>query len=307
VTLRGRPGSWNDRNVWSPHLVRAGNRWALFYTGVTYGADPAHNRQRIGLAFSKDLGTFQAPASSSDEVEGAGCVLDASAPWTAWGNGEPWTGDCRDPFVVSTNDGWAMFLTVRLARSGRPQAIARATSSDLLHWRMVDPIEATVGTVAESAALVQARGGYLLMWTSAGGQRWAWGEDVLGTFTLGGAAPGGYACELLPLDDGSFLFGSVRAFGIDLRRLDILDAAGPMTPPSVPALTLRLSEGVTRECQVLGADIHPGAPDPRNGLDDNCDGLIDAVRPIEVQPRDHSREPRERLPALEPATGRWKP
>lgn len=309
VQLRGAAGAWNDRNVWSPHLVRAGDRWALFYTGVTYGADPEHNLQRIGLVFSDDLRSFAAPSSPIAGVEGNGCVLDGSAAWTTWGSAEPWAGDCRDPFVLPVDDGWVMLLTVRLARAGRPQAIARAVSPDLLHWRLVDMIEATVGSVAESAAIARTPLGYVLMWTASSGQRWAWGTDLLGLFTLEGAAPGGYACELLPLEDGSFLFASVQGYGIDLGRLDIVraDAARPPAPPvsATPAPELRLSTAVARECQVPGASIHPGAADPRNGLDDNCDGLVDAVRPIERRPRDHSLEPRERRPALEPAKGRW--
>ncbi len=265
MTPLGVAGDFNDRNVWAPHLVRRSNgRFYMYYTGVTYTDDRAFNRQRIGLTRSWDLSAWSDVNLYCDGVTGRGCVLDCDAPWTSWDSGDPYTGDCRDPFVMEYNGAWIMFLTTRLTDG--QGVIARATSGNGRNWTLLDPVPGTEGLVAESPTVTLYNGLYYLFFTANTGLKYATGTDPFGAFTVQGSVNQDFANEILDLSNGTAtLFPYVDDFEIAFTRL--------LWNGSVP----ELSNVASPICMVPASAINPGSDDPPNGLDDNCDGYIDSV------------------------------
>jgi hypothetical protein len=238
VELRGGEGSWNDRHLWSPFLLFRDGKWWMYYTGVSYGNDARLNLQRIGLAFSEDLEHWTSPSSTVQAVEGRGCVLEGVAAWSSWGEGEPWTGDCRDPFVARDHDRWVMFVALRM-RGGDP-VIAWASSDDGLVWSLGGPILATRGAKAESPAAVRRKGSWLLLWSSPNGIRAARAQRVEGPWEAAAELNPGFACELLPLGEDWAIYGFVDGqFRVRWRRLN-LDTlqVSHVVSPLCPQVTL---------------------------------------------------------------------
>lgn len=264
LDLRGPTGSWNDRNLWSPHIVAINGLWHMFYTGVSYGADRAENLQRIGLATSSDLFHWTPAATTCAGVGGSGCLLDCEALWSSWGSGAPYTGDCRDPWVIPYDGGYVMFLTARLLNG--KEVIARASSQDALQWSLLAPIPITIGSKAESPALLVRNGNYELYWSAANGVHVATASDPLADFSGDRWLFYGFAAELVPAPGASYWLPFVDGAGIVFQRL-FWNASSQAT----------LSNVVSPLCAIPAQNIHPGNLDPINGIDDNCDGYVDLV------------------------------
>ena len=128
----GPAGAFDDLATWTGCVVRHGDRWQMFYTGVS-GAEEGRV-QRVGRASSADLVHW----------ERHGVVLEADPRWyevlhpgvreQAW----------RDPWVF--HDGasglFHMLLTARVPHGpvdGRG-VVGHATSPDLLTWTAGPPL-----------------------------------------------------------------------------------------------------------------------------------------------------------------------
>lgn len=128
------PGSWDDFATWTGSIVQHDGRWWCFYTGVARAENGLV--QRIGAAVSDDLMTWRRhpgnPLLTLDPARYE--ALDRSA----W-HDQAW----RDPWVMARNGGFDAYLTARSA-DGPPDGrgvIAHASSSDLEHWQVGDPID----------------------------------------------------------------------------------------------------------------------------------------------------------------------
>jgi hypothetical protein len=167
-------GMWDYRGMWAPHVIQgSGGLYYMFYTGIWQptnwtnhaSTDPSHI-ERIGLTVSADLVTWTKVPQVLPGTTGNGCVYEARAPWTEWGNpvgpdGNPVNYDyqCRDPFVIKhpTENRWFMFVTVKMKESyldpegledpENPNwwknAIHVSTSTDLINWSASGWIKAT--------------------------------------------------------------------------------------------------------------------------------------------------------------------
>ncbi|GEL94442.1 glycosyl hydrolase family 32 [Cellulomonas composti] len=131
----GAEGSWDDLATWTGSVLRADDRWHLFYTGVDRRDRGAH--QRIGLATSDDLLTW---TKHPDPV----LVLDERwyegvAP--GWG-----AVDWRDPWVYRSteHDEYRMLFTARAPGGPVDErgVIGQARSADLLTWEALPPAAA---------------------------------------------------------------------------------------------------------------------------------------------------------------------
>lgn len=119
--LKVKPGTWDERSVWSPHIVELNNLFYLFYTGVNYAA-----AERIGLATSSDLLIWDR--------------TDANPVWTP----PDWSGfDAekrsmgRDPSIISDASSYYMYYTAVRSKPdhSKPNVIAVAESTDLRDWK----------------------------------------------------------------------------------------------------------------------------------------------------------------------------
>lgn len=266
------PGHWNSTAVWAPHVFRHDGRWYMFVTGVEMDGPRPENRQRIGVFTSSDLFEWTPVDRRCDGVEGAGCVLDCTAAFTAWGSDLDWGSDCRDAFVLPVDDEWLMFVTVR--QPDDVQAIALARSANLLDWEMVTWIPATRGEIAESPTAFVHDHEVRLLWTTPFGthhlesrrpfsQAWDRATSVRET----------WASEILPAGEDTWFFFSVdNQLRLNLERLIFVDGR------------IDFTSAVTPECRIPAREIHPGDVDPVDGIDNNCDGRIDYVVPPPPDP-----------------------
>lgn len=133
----GASGSFDDRTTWTGSVVRAGDRWAMLYTGTSAAEDGLV--QRIGLAWSDDLWTWQRHPSPVLEVDPARFELLDLDLW----HDQAW----RDPWVFRHAGRWhCMLVARRLAGPTRDRGvIVHATSSDLVHWDVDDAVTEPIG------------------------------------------------------------------------------------------------------------------------------------------------------------------
>lgn len=115
--------------VWAPHVLKHGDKWRMFYTGVDrqFGMDRAdttlapwaNTHQRIFYA-EMDVGlNIENPANWTNLKILTDGVTTGS-PWTAYdGLSGPtvnnpavnWSSACRDPYVLEHGDTWYMYYT----------------------------------------------------------------------------------------------------------------------------------------------------------------------------------------------------
>ena len=114
----GAAGAFDDRATWTGSVIRHDGRWHLFYTGVSH----ADARQRIGVATSRDLLTWE-----RDDL-----VLEADARWY---DAEDW----RDPLVTWDQERERFDMVVCAKHDGRGIA-GYAHSRDLRAWTVAPPI-----------------------------------------------------------------------------------------------------------------------------------------------------------------------
>jgi hypothetical protein len=121
--------------------------WYMFYTGVKRGQDPAFNEQRIMRSTSTDLYNWSEPTF----------VLDGSSPLTAWGGGQPWDNDCRDPdvYVLNPNVGglplYGMVLSLKQANRQSMIIGVAWSHGDLDSWEIVNVLPSTGSAYARSS------------------------------------------------------------------------------------------------------------------------------------------------------------
>jgi len=129
----GPAGSWDDTATWTGSVVRDGDRWWMFYTGIS--SVDAGLRQRIGRAWSEDLTTWHKDPGFLLEAPDDFEQLDTTVwPDLCW----------RDPFVFADpdRDGWAMLVTARVP-SGPADArgvVGLLRSPDLATWASHGPV-----------------------------------------------------------------------------------------------------------------------------------------------------------------------
>ncbi|MDQ6793143.1 MAG: glycosyl hydrolase family 32 [Candidatus Dormibacteraeota bacterium] len=128
----GDPGAFDDLATWTGSIVRAGDVWMLFYTGISRRE---HGRvQRIGAARSSDLVSWE-------RVDGL--LLEADPRWyEVSGNGE--TEAWRDPWAFrdERTGRHHLFITARVNHGpadGRG-VIGHAWSDDLFRWTVGPPV-----------------------------------------------------------------------------------------------------------------------------------------------------------------------
>ncbi len=133
----GAVGDFDDLAIWTGSVVRDGDTWHMFFTGVE--RTTMARVQRVGHAVSDDLVTWNRVSRSP--------AVTADARWysTAGGTGsndEPW----RDPWVFRTPDDglWHMLVTASHSDSDHG-TIGHCVSSDLHAWRVEEPLVTNSG------------------------------------------------------------------------------------------------------------------------------------------------------------------
>jgi beta-fructofuranosidase len=129
----GEPGAWDDLATWTGSVLRVGDEWWMFYTGV--GTDSDGLRQRIGRARSTDLSSWRKDPDFVLDAPEMFEQLDTSVwPDLCW----------RDPCVFADPEhgGWAMLVTARVPEGpvDARGVVALLRSADLREWTPVGPV-----------------------------------------------------------------------------------------------------------------------------------------------------------------------
>lgn len=268
---------WDDAFVWSPCVVKkpAEGRYYMFYTGVTWG--PYGHEERIGVATSLNLTDWvREPIGNCDGKVSPGCLWEPHLAWNAWSEPGSWTKQCRDPWVYfdEVKDMWYMVYSTAPAPFDWTMVLGLARSADLLEWEDCGPIACTRGGTAESGLLYRMDGAVHLFWTfdSDGGIRHAVSTDPeSGVWSapqvLPGSLEGGQLAAELLEQDGWFVFGYVPDAPRTLH-FKLLEFPADGLPQQGPLAGL--------DCEFVPASgVYPGATEWANGIDDNCNGLVD--------------------------------
>jgi beta-fructofuranosidase len=170
------PGVHDDLAQWTGCVVRGGDEWWMFTTGLTR-ADEGEV-QRIGAATSPDL----------HEWTRTDLVLAADPRWyqhettaMAW----------RDPFVIRDDEGqWHMYVSARDASGARGSGVVgHAVSRDLVGWEVGPPLSSPTGffDCPEVIQVVQVEGRWVLLFSCL-------------SHEMPGAAPGSGGVWSVPVD-----------------------------------------------------------------------------------------------------------
>ena len=165
-----RPGFWDNAKVWAPDIKEIDGVYYMFYTGVSNVPGAFAFHQRIGLATSTDLMTWNRmddPLLSCGQVRWSYCD-----PLQYTG------GEFRDAFIIRdpAGIGWLMYYTARPASAPTTYIAGMASSSgDPTQWVNREPLWITHSSwsgspVVESPHVFRHNGLYYLMFTGNGGQ-----------------------------------------------------------------------------------------------------------------------------------------
>lgn len=168
--LHSDSSSWNNGHVWAPTIVRKDSLWWMLYAGTTRIDGQYNDTQRIGLAVSADLDTWnrvETPVYAATQV-----------PWT-WVDSLNSVPAFRDPFVMrdpSTPGSWLMYYTASYEPDSLADVVGVARSSgDFTQWTDVGPLLETwrgysYNALTESPHLFFHGGLWYLVITTSSGQ-----------------------------------------------------------------------------------------------------------------------------------------
>ncbi len=162
--------SWNNSHVWAPSIVYKDSLWWMLYAGTTLITGEYNDTQRMGLAVSSDLMTW-------NRVEHP--VFDATqVPWT-WVDSLSSLPAFRDPFVMpdpTTPGAWLMYYTASYGPDSLADVVGVARSTgDFTSWTDVEPLletwrAYTFNPVTESPHLFEHDGLWYLFISTDSGQ-----------------------------------------------------------------------------------------------------------------------------------------
>jgi beta-fructofuranosidase len=231
---------WDDVALWTGSAVRGDDgTWRMYYTALS--SDPGHGvkDQRIGLAESRDLRSWQRVGDRP--------LVAPDPRWYRTIDGthsETW----RDPFVFADpeGDGWHMLITARHPDAPRRSdgVLAHARSADLATWELQPPLTEPAGFGQIEVPQVRVVDGrHVLVFTchpeeqSAGqlerfGPHSTWsvlGDHPLGPWDIDAArpfeaAPKLFAAPLVQQRDGTWAFvGFLNQEPEGILSFEILD------------------------------------------------------------------------------------
>ncbi len=166
------PFGWDNLHVWAPHIIEAGGLYWMFYTGVTEKPGEFSDTQRIGVAVSSDLMTWNRPYVQP-------VWENRLAPWAWWRPLNAYM-SCRDPFVMADPAApgqYLMYYTASLTSDSLATVVgvARSPNGDMAEWVDDKPLMIThrslsFNTLTESPHLFAHNGRWFMFITANAGQ-----------------------------------------------------------------------------------------------------------------------------------------
>ncbi len=227
------PTGWDNLHVWAPHIVESGGLYWMFYTGLTDAPGEFADTQRIGVAVSTDLMTW-------NRISQFPVWQTSSAPWAWWRPHQPGMA-CRDPFVMpdpAAPGQWLMYYTATPTADSLATvvAVARSPRGELTDWVDEKPLwitnrSFTFNPSTESPHLFRHGNRWFMVITTSAGQPLSFytSDDPLGEPAawiyrgrlrnmLGVDTGLWFASEVLQ-DGDTDLFAYVNFNRIDIKRI----------------------------------------------------------------------------------------
>lgn len=159
-------GKWDEQNIWAPDIIRVGDQFRMYYTGVD-----SNVVQQMGMAISVNLFDWSTYAWNP--------LYRPDTTWFSWAEGR-WS-NCRDPDIFVFGDTLHVLHTVS-TRDGRG-AIDHAVSTDGVTWTDLGAIFVNDSdAVLESVQLIEHAGWWYLFFNEHG---------VLGVSVIRSSSPFG--------------------------------------------------------------------------------------------------------------------
>ena len=221
---RGAGDAWDGKKLATGSVIERDGRFWMAYTGIRQ--DDPHLVQRVGMAVSDDL-TVWTKAEGNPVTQADGVLYEKI------GTGERAMGHWRDPFLLGCGDRVLQYVCARTQSDGQG-CVAVASSTDMLDWKLEQPLVVDVMTEEIEVPQVYRIGGhyYLLFATFLRvilpefrdrhpGHEFKnsdfsmVGPSPRGPFSIHGTgdvhpqAPNPYACQLVQFGDEWFLLGTV--------------------------------------------------------------------------------------------------
>ncbi len=134
--------SFEDCQIWSPGIIKHGDTYFMYYTGVNFSTSEAGC-----LATSKDLFNWE-------KYEGNPIVVPGE--WSPWRK-DQWS-DCRDGMVFDGENGkyYQFYCAVEKKENGEHRSVLGvATSTDLYHWHDEGPFKLEQRPVVSESPFIQ--------------------------------------------------------------------------------------------------------------------------------------------------------
>lgn len=206
----GAPGEPDEAYVWAPHVIRVGDTFYMYYTGV--------NRQ---IAQTIMLATSTNPADPASWQK-RGAVFRPDHPGAVYPGPGAWS-DCRDPMVLAHEGRYYLYYT-GTDEDGPIVGVAMA-ASPTGPWRDLGAVyrAAEPGEISESPFVVEQGGVYYLFTNGGGrvGERWRWSVSPFGPWQASDSAGVGWAHDFYRDEVGwiaSYVLGDGRAIGVERVR-----------------------------------------------------------------------------------------
>lgn len=225
--LSVQPGTWDERAMWAPQVVKLSTGWVMYYTGVNVPAS-----QQAGIAVSTDLYNW---SKLPDPVYHPDPLTWAEWSVNAFSHG-------RDPFVFQ-HEGLFYMLNTAKTWFNRGAA-ACAVSTDGFAWQDAGPLYVhDTWHVLESLQLLERNGRFHMFFTEevVFGTSHMFSDSLMSGWDIANRRiiDFGHAAEVTPFD-GHHIFSrhAVHSYGDGtlhwVIRLDTLKWAGEIPFVSRP-------------------------------------------------------------------------
>jgi hypothetical protein len=216
----GAAGTPDESYLWAPHVLRFGETWYLYYTGV--------NRN---IAQSIMLATNPNP-TQWDNWTRQPMLFQPNHAGMIYGGADTWS-DARDPMVLPYQDRYLLYYTgvdtsggiIGVADSPHPAGA----------WRDLGAVlREQPGVIPESPFVLAQAGYYYLVYHIAGTGvgRWHWAISPFGPWQAGGTLAHGWAHDFWRMEDGtwlvSYLVGNGTAIRVEPLNWIIGDPPAPL-------------------------------------------------------------------------------
>lgn len=226
ILAPGPAGAADEARLWAPHVIREGNRYYLYYTGVN-----RHFAQQIMLATSTNPADPQSWVKRGVrfQPDHPGMIYPAPAAWA----------DARDPMILAHAGRYYLYYT-GLDESGGIVGVAMAAQVEGPWQDLGATLRLPPASLPESPFVVSQDDTFYLFYNrtgAGGGPEWRWAPSPFGPWQAPNRETMGWAHDFARIDGrwyASFIEGASEAIAVRPLRWE------QQVQPPAPRLGHRL-------------------------------------------------------------------